>query len=77
MGEIVCLGRQQLMGLDRDEHIGVGSYERGDDHHSQTNGYKLRQLSARVSTLALAEAFIRRIFFHVHQHVLGHPGCGT
>ncbi len=29
MGEIVRLGLQQLMELDRDEHIGVGSYERG------------------------------------------------
>ncbi|MBA7511130.1 hypothetical protein ES705_03121 [subsurface metagenome] len=26
MGDIVRLGLQQLMELDRDEHIGVGSY---------------------------------------------------
>ena len=29
MGDIVRLGLQQMMELDRDEHIGVGSYERG------------------------------------------------
>ena len=42
MGEIVRLGIQQLMELDRDEHIGVGSYERGEDRRSQRNGYKSR-----------------------------------
>ena len=44
MGEIVRLGLQQLMELDRDEHIGVGSYERGEERRSQRNGYKSRQL---------------------------------
>jgi putative transposase len=53
MGEIVRLGIQQLMELDRDEHIGVGSYERGDERRSQRNGYKSRQLYTRVGTLNL------------------------
>jgi len=53
MGEIVRLGIQQLMELDRDEHIGVGSYERGDDRRSHRNGYKSRQLYTRVGTLVL------------------------
>jgi putative transposase len=53
MGEIVRLGIQQLMELDRDEHIGVGSYERGEDRRSQRNGYKSRQLYTRVGTLNL------------------------
>ena len=53
MGEIVRLGIQQLMELDRDEHIGVGSYERGEERRSQRNGYKSRQLYTRVGTLIL------------------------
>ena len=53
MGEIVRLGLQQLMELDRDEHIGVGSYERGQERRSQRNGYKSRQLYTRVGTLNL------------------------
>jgi putative transposase len=53
MGEIVRLGLQQLMELDRDEHIGVGSYERGEERRSQRNGYKSRQLYTRVGTLTL------------------------
>jgi putative transposase len=39
MGEIIRLGLQQLMEPDRDEHIGVGSYERGEERRSQRNGY--------------------------------------
>ena len=53
MGEIVRLGIQQLMELDRDEHIGVGSYERGEERRSLRNGYKSRQLYTRVGTLNL------------------------
>jgi hypothetical protein len=30
MGKIIRLGLKQLMELDRDEHIDVGSYERGE-----------------------------------------------
>ena len=53
MGEIVRLGLQQMMELDRDEHIGVGSYVRGEERRSHRNGYKPRQLYTRVGTLAL------------------------
>jgi len=53
MGEIVRLGLQQLMELDRDEHIGVGSYERGAGRRSQRNGFKTRQLYTRVGALTL------------------------
>lgn len=53
MGEILRLGIQQIMELDRDEHIGVGSYERGEQRRSQRNGYKSRQLYTRVGTLVL------------------------
>ena len=53
MGEIVRLGLQQMMELDRDEHIGVGSYERGEERRSLRNGYKSRQLYTRVGTLNL------------------------
>jgi transposase-like protein len=42
MGEIVRIGIQQLMELDLDEHIGVVNFERGEERHSQRNGYKSR-----------------------------------
>ena len=53
ISEIVRLGIQNLMELERDEHIGVGSYERGDERRSQRNGYKSRTLYTRVGTLVL------------------------
>ncbi len=65
MGEIIRLGLQQLMELDRDEHIGVGSYERGEKRRSQRNGYKDRQLYTRVCTLALRVPKIRNGEFYM------------
>jgi len=53
IGEIVRLGIQNLMELERDEHIGVGSYERGEERRSQRNGYKSRTLYTRVGSLIL------------------------
>ncbi len=53
ISEIVRLGIQNLMELERDEHIGVGNYERGEDRRSQRNGYKSRQLYTRVGSLVL------------------------
>ena len=53
MGEILRLGIQRLMELDRDEHIGIGSYERGEECRWQRNGYKSRQLYSRICTLVL------------------------
>jgi len=53
MTEILRLGIQNLMELERDEHIGVGSYERGEDRLDYRNGYKSRTLYTRVGTLVL------------------------
>ena len=53
MAEILRLGIQNLMELERDEHIGVGSYERSEDRRSQRNGYKSRTLYTRVGSLVL------------------------
>ncbi len=53
INEIVRLGIQNLMELERDEHIGVGNYERGEDRRSQRNGYKSRQLYTQEGTLVL------------------------
>jgi len=38
ISEIVRLGIQNLMELERDEHIGVGNYEQYEDGHRATNG---------------------------------------
>ena len=53
IGEIVRLGIQNLMELERDEHIGVGNYERGEERRSQRNGFKSRTLYTRVGTMVL------------------------
>jgi putative transposase len=53
ISEILRLGIQGLMELERDEHIGVGSYERGDERQSYRNGYKFRTLYTRVGPLVL------------------------
>ena len=53
ISEILRLGIQSLMELERDEHIGVGSYERGDERQSYRNGYKSRTLYTRVGPLVL------------------------
>ena len=53
ISEILRLGIQSLMELERDEHIGVGSYERGDERQSYRNGYKSRTLYTSVGPLVL------------------------
>jgi len=53
ISEIVRLGIQNLMELERDEHIGVGNYERGEDRRSQRNGFKSKTLYTRVGSLVL------------------------
>lgn len=50
ISEIVRLGIQNLMELERDEHIGVGNYERGEDRRSQ-----------KALVLALAEAYLQGV----------------
>ena len=51
--EILQLGLQQLMELERDHHIDADRYERTDQRQTTRNGYKPRQLYTRVGTLHL------------------------
>ncbi len=53
LNEIIRLGIQGLMELERDEHIGVGNYERSPERRSHRNGYKSRVLYTRLGTLVL------------------------
>lgn len=53
LAEILQLGLQQLMELERDDYIGVDHYERRDHRRTSRNGYKPRQLYTRVGTLHL------------------------
>ncbi|MDT8372731.1 MAG: transposase, partial [Bacteroidales bacterium] len=53
MTRILRSGIQQLMELERDEHIGVDCYERGEDRKGYRNGYKPRTLYTRVGSLVL------------------------
>jgi len=34
------MGIQNLMDLERDEHIGVGKYKRGEERQDYRNGYE-------------------------------------
>lgn len=51
--EILQLGLQQLMELERDHHIDADRYERSDQRQTTRNGYKPRTLYTRVGTLHL------------------------
>jgi len=51
--EIVKLGIQNIMELERDAHIGAGSYERTGNRKTYRNGYKPRQLNTRVGSIDL------------------------
>ncbi|MBN1132106.1 MAG: transposase [Bacteroidales bacterium] len=53
MAEILRLGIQNLMEMEREEYIGVDSYERGEDRRSYRNGYNSRTLYTRVGPLVL------------------------
>ena len=53
LAEILQLGLQQLMELERDQYIGADPYERSDQRRSSRNGYKPRRLYTRVGTLHL------------------------
>jgi len=51
--EILKLGLQQLMELERDHHIDADRYERSAQRQTTRNGYKPRTLYTRVGTLNL------------------------
>jgi putative transposase len=53
MTRILRSGIQQLMEMERDEHIGVGCYERGEDRKDYRNGYKPRTFYTRIGPLIL------------------------
>jgi len=53
LAEILQLGLQQLMELERDHHIGADHYERSTRRRTSRNGYKPRRLYKRVGTLHL------------------------
>ena len=53
ISEIVRIGIENLMEFERDEHIGVGKYRRGEERRDYRNGYKSRTLYTRVGPLVL------------------------
>jgi len=53
LGKILELGLNSLMEMERDEHVGVDSYERSNERTGYRNGYKPRQLFTRVGALNL------------------------
>ena len=53
LGKILEIGLNTLMEMERDEHVGVDSYERSNERTGYRNGYKPRQLYTRVGALNL------------------------
>ena len=53
LGEIVRVGLEALMEAERDEHVGVGRFERAKARQTHRNGYKPRTLRTRVGSLDL------------------------
>lgn len=51
--ELLQMGLQKLMELERDEHIGAEHYERSQKRRTTRNGYKPRQLYTRIGNLHL------------------------
>lgn len=51
--KILQLGLQQLMELERDDHIDADRYERCPERQTTRNGYKPRRLYTRVGSLNL------------------------
>ena len=56
---------QQLMEEERDQQVGVGSYQRDNTKRKASrNGYKPRSFNTRVGNLLLAKPQIREFAFH-------------
>jgi len=56
---------QQLMEEERDQRVGVGSYQRDNTKRKASrNGYKPRSFNTRVGNLLLAKPQIREFAFH-------------
>jgi len=53
LGKIIEIGLQKIMELERDAHIGAGSYERSGSRKTYRNGYKPRKLNTRVGCITL------------------------
>lgn len=53
MANILRTGLQQLMELERDQHIGADRYERCEGRQTTRNGYKPREWTTRVGNLQL------------------------
>ena len=53
MAGLLQVALQELMELERDEHVGVKPHERGEERKTSRNGYKSRGLKTRVGALDL------------------------
>lgn len=61
--ELLQMGLQKLMELERDEHIGAEHYERSQKRRTTRNGYKPRQLYTRSKSLRIVlGAFLHSTF---------------
>lgn len=52
--DVVSMLINEVMRLERQRHLGVSPYERSPQRRGYANGYKLKTIKTRISTLDLA-----------------------
>jgi putative transposase len=56
----------ECMKIERQEALGVGPYQRGDERRGQANGFKPKTLKTRIGALELAVPQVRGAKFYPH-----------
>ena len=59
LAEVLTVLLNAAMKFEREKHIGVAPYERGEERNGQANGYKGRVLSTRLGQLGVAVPQVR------------------
>jgi putative transposase len=66
MAQAMQLLFNECMKIERQEALGVGPYQRGDERRGQANGFKPKTLKTRIGPLELAVPQVRGMKFYPH-----------
>jgi putative transposase len=66
MAQAMQLLFNECMKIERQEALGVGPYQRGDERRGQANGFKPKTLKTRIGALELAVPQVRGMKFYPH-----------
>jgi len=64
MAQAMELLLNECMKIERQEALGVGPYQRGEERHGQANGFKPRTIKTRIGPLELAVPQVRGAKFY-------------